>query len=73
MLVSSIVIEIKILLIDQILDHFMQHPVESVLYNSSCSSITTYFEAKQYSTLLGGSYSEFVKGALLYSTQMFPQ
>jgi hypothetical protein len=27
--VSSVVIEIKILLTDQILDHFMRHPVHS--------------------------------------------
>jgi hypothetical protein len=32
MLVSSIVIEIKILLIDQILDHFVRHPVLLFLY-----------------------------------------
>jgi hypothetical protein len=32
MLVSSIVIEIKILLVDQILDHFLRHPVDKTCF-----------------------------------------
>jgi hypothetical protein len=43
MLVSSIVIEIKILLIDQILGHFMHHSVFGEEHNLWCSSFCNFF------------------------------
>jgi hypothetical protein len=48
MLFFSIVIEIKILLIDQILDHFVRHPVLRMAYKESCVSARSYWGVISY-------------------------
>jgi hypothetical protein len=50
MLVSNVIIEIKILLIDQILDHFVCHPVFSVgqKYKFFCENLIVKFHSFWY-------------------------
>jgi hypothetical protein len=48
-LVSSIVFEIKILLIDQMLHHFVCHPLLRMAYKESCFSARSYWHVISYS------------------------
>jgi hypothetical protein len=76
MLVSSIVIEIKILLIDYILDHFMHHPVqwqvkvEKTVWREICNGDQNF---TMYLLLLGARGRVVGSGTMLQAGRLWVQ